>query len=175
MASVKLAVNELYNVSAGRSFNRRSQAKRAAGFSEALGTKIRSVLGRSASAATYEEPVDGNTYTEWITNIRVAQNALESTFHIHVFLGNFTTDPTCWPRDPNLVGSQSVFNSFPGTTKKRDLIITGTVPLTKALRRDADAGKVDLNDELAVVAYLKQNLHWRITNVGENALALSLS
>ena len=50
-------------------------------------------------------------------------------------------------------------------TMDKDIIVTGTVPLSDALHKDADAGKVDDNDISAVETYFKQNLHWRIAKV----------
>ena len=112
---------------------------------------------------------------EWIANLRVSEDALDSTFYIHVFLGPFKSDPAFWSVDPNLVGTHSVFKSFPETDEKHNRTITGTIPLTRALRRDADAGEVDLKDEKAVEAYLTQNLHWRVTNVCPPRLSFPLN
>lgn len=109
---------------------------------------------------------DESTYTEWIANVRVAQNALPTTFYIYIFLGTYTDIPALWSTDPNLVGTHSVFNSIAtqGGSKK-DRIITGTIPLTKALLRDHEAGKVDIKNEKAVEDYLIKNLFWRVSNV----------
>ncbi len=163
-ASVKKAVNNLYGRSAGQTIARRSEIESAESRGEKFGRLGTRAFGGGAYGVQVERSTE-NTYIEWIANLRVAQEALDSTFYIHVFLGDFAPNPASWSIDPNLVGTHSVFKPFPGTDKKRDRIITGTVPLTKALRRDADAGKVDIKDEKAVEAYLTQNLHWRVTNV----------
>ena len=49
---------------------------------------------------------------EWITNIRVAQNALDSTFTIYIFLGEFSSDPNAWLTEKSVVGSHTVFIAF---------------------------------------------------------------
>lgn len=109
------------------------------------------------------KPTGLDTYTEWISNIRVSQNALPKTFFIHIFLGDFKPDPTYWPLDKNLVGTHTVFTKVNGATS--DILVTGTIPLTQALQRDADAGKLDIANDQSVEDYLKKNLHWRVTNV----------
>lgn len=162
-ASVKKAVNKLYGPSAGRTIKRRSQAKRTTGSIEALGNVVMRAFGRSLSSPYEDDAAD--TYTEWIANLRVAQDALDSTFFIYVFLGDFKEDAACWSYDPNLVGKHGVFNSSPDPAKRHDLIVTGTIPLTRTLRRRAAEGKLDLKDEKCVTDYLKANLHWRVTNV----------
>lgn len=128
---------------------------------------VGSLLVRTLGRRDYIPPQnDESTYTEWIANVRVAQNALQTTFYINLFLGNFTDDPALWSTDPNLVGTQSVFNSIAAQgDSKKNRIITGTVPLTKALRRDYEAGKVDIKDEKAVEDYLTKNLYWRVSSV----------
>lgn len=139
IGAVKKAVNALYSKSAGQSIKRR------------------------ASNDVEIKPTGSDTYTEWVSNIRVSENALPGTFFIHIFLGVFTPDPTCWPLDKNLVGTHTVFTKVDGATS--DVIVAGTIPLTQALQRDADAGKLDMADAQCVEDYLKTNLHWRVTSV----------
>lgn len=69
-AAVKKAVNTLYSGSAGRSLARRTDS-------------------------AYAKP-DG-TYTEWIVNIRVAENAACKTFFVHIFLGTTRRIPPAGP------------------------------------------------------------------------------
>lgn len=128
---------------------------------------VGSLLVRALGRRDYIPPQnDEPTYTEWIANVRVAQDALRTTFYIYVFLGNFTDDPALWSTDPNLVGTHSVFNSIAAQgDSKKNRIITGTIPLTEALRRDQAAGKLDIKDEKVVEDYLTKNLYWRVSNV----------
>jgi len=46
--------------------------------------------------------------------------------------------------------------------------VTGTIPLTRTLQAQADAGKVDLGDCEGVQAYLRRNLHWRVTRMDDS-------
>lgn len=129
----------------------------------AMGSLLLRALGRR-EYLPYRN--DEPTYTEWIVNVRVAQDALPNTFYIYIFLENFTDDPALWSADPNLVGTHSVFNSIAAQgDSKKNRITTGTIPLTNALRRNHEAGKVDIKDEKAVEAYLTKNLVWRVSNV----------
>lgn len=143
----------------GQSINRRGLA----GKIRAVGSLLVRALGRR----DYISPRnDESTYTEWISNVRVAQDALPTTFYIYMFLGNYIENPALWSTDPNLVGTHSVFNSIAAQgDSKKNRIITGTIPLTEALRRDHEAGKVDINDEKAVEDYLTKSLFWRVSNV----------
>lgn len=134
-----------------------------AGKIRAVGSLLLGAFGRRDYVYA---PNDESTYTEWICNVRVASDALPRTFNIHFFFGNPSDDPALWYTDPNLVGTHSVFNSIAtqGDSKK-DRIITGTVPITKALSQKHEAGKVDIKNEKAVEDYLSKNLSWRVTNV----------
>ena len=105
-------------------------------------------------------------YYEWITNIRVDQHALDTTFSVFVFLGNFSSNTQNWMTDPALVGSHTVFMPFSSETSGTDeIIVAGTVPLTKALNRNAIAGGYNTANKTGVEAYLTSNLHWRIAKV----------
>lgn len=143
----------------GQSINKRGIA----GKIRAVGSLLVRALGRR----DYIPPQnDEPTYTEWIANVRVAQDALPTTFYIYMFLGNFTDDPALWSTDPNLVGTHSVFNSIAAQgDSKKNRITTGTIPLTEAIRRDQAAGKLDIKDEKVVEDYLTKNLYWRVSNV----------
>lgn len=110
---------------------------------------------------------------EWITNVKVQKHALDGTFFVHIFLGEFNrTDPLAWRSDPNLVGTFTVLGETVGTGCKKcnrdrenQLQITGQVPLTLALAERYLAGQIeDLTPE-KVVPYLQTNLHWRVAAV----------
>ncbi|MCJ1264839.1 hypothetical protein MMC22_004714 [Lobaria immixta] len=168
VASTKQSLNKLYSASSGETLKRRGQVNKMTRSIAAFGNSIMKAFGRSLPS-TYEDDAY-DTYTEWIANIRVAQDALPNTFFVYVLLGDFSTDVACWSYDPNLVGMHTVFNSSPDPTKQHNLIVTGTIPLTKTLRRHAADGKVNLKDEKAVKDYLKANLHWRVTTTEVNVV-----
>lgn len=112
-------------------------------------------------------------YLEWITNIKVQKHALDGTFFVHVFLGEFNReDPLAWRSDPNLVGTFSILGESVGTGCKKckkdredQLQITGQVPLTLALAERYLAGQIENLTPEKVVPYLQTNLHWRVAAV----------
>ena len=161
IAAVKRAVNALYSVSAGQRIARRSVPEE----NSTQKRSIRSSMMNAFRRSTYvpANPTSSPVYTEWITNIRVAEDALPKTFHVHIFLGDATSEPTSYQLDKNLVGTHTVFTKFNG--QARDLIVTGTMPLTQAIVTHGAAGKVDTTDDKCVEDYLTKNLHWKITNV----------
>jgi tyrosinase len=109
-------------------------------------------------------------YLEWITNLKVQKHALDGTFFVHVFLGDFNReDPLTWRFDPNLVGTFSILGDTVGTGCKKcqkdredHLQITGQVPLTLALVERYLAGHIENLTPEKVVPYLQTNLHWRV-------------
>lgn len=135
----------------------------AAGISPAAATKA---LPKSDSQVDVVE-ADGY-YKEWITNIRVAKDALQTAFFIHIFLGDFEEDPKSWSFDPNLVGTHTIFTPYAQISqldKNNPSITTGTIPLTRALKIAEEKGEIDVNDDKCVEDYLRKNLHWRVTRV----------
>lgn len=112
-------------------------------------------------------------YLEWITNLKVQKHALDGTFFVHVFLGEFNREnPLAWRSDPNLVGTFSVLGETVGTGCKKckkdredQLQITGQVPLTLALAERYLAGQIENLTPEKVVPYLQTNLHWRVAAV----------
>lgn len=112
-------------------------------------------------------------YFDWITNLKVQKHALDGTFFVHVFLGEFNRDdPLSWRSDPNLVGTFSIFGDTVGTGCKKckrdrenQLQITGQVPLTLALAERYLAGEIENLTPEKVVPYLQTHLHWRVATV----------
>lgn len=129
--------------------------------------------GAAGSANTKARPKElaPGYYREWITNIRVEKMALQSAFFIHIFLGDFNPDPACWTFEPNLVGAHAVFTPFTNASSALDSgassIVTGTIPLTRTLSGQANKGLVNLDCTEEVEAYLRKNLHWRVTRMDD--------
>jgi len=189
-ATVRAAVNNLYGGSAPAAIARRisknanvhqalkSRLIPAGGFDGSSDEKPSVVVREQAVDPTQQEaaghPVskDGK-YREWIANLRVKKYALNSSFFIHVFLGDFNPDPFQWSFEPNLVGTHCIFVNDPHTThcKKckqdhaNDPQVTGAIPLTTALLAAIHAGSLTSLEPADVEPYLKTNLHWRVTRV----------
>ena len=103
---------------------------------------------------------------EWLANIQIENFAVDGSFFIHIFVGDFSPDPGYWTQDMNLVGTHAVFSSGVDNTKcakcKEDnqnhALVSGGVSLTTKL---VELGLADL-EPATVKPYLKQNLHWRV-------------
>lgn len=108
-----------------------------------------------------------STYYEWVTNIRVAQNAVSSTFNVMIFLGDYDqSNPQVWAREPSFVGTYSVFLPIDGITgPSAGAIIAGTVPLSHVINEKAKTAGCNPDDPDAVAAWLGDNLHWRVMKV----------
>lgn len=165
VSEVKAAVNALYASSSGKIITRRSNV---GGQDTSLAPLIAAGLSNEAPVEAVPDPPATGNYTEWLTNIRVAKDALEQTFFIHIFLGDFDPDPKMWSFEPNLVGTHAIITPY---VMKRDpaqnTIVTGQIPLTRALRADEQKGLLDMKDEGKTKEYLTRNLHWRVTTVRE--------
>ncbi|KAI4259586.1 MAG: hypothetical protein LQ352_000654 [Teloschistes flavicans] len=162
---IKAAVNALYATSSGKTITRRDSV---GGTDNQLAPLIAAGLSSEAPVETAPDPPATGNYTEWLSNIRVAKDALEQTFFVHIFLGDFNPDPKTWTFEPNLVGSHSVITPY---VMKRDpnqsTIVTGQIPLTRALRADEQKGLVNMGNETATKDYLTKNLHWRVTTMDD--------
>lgn len=114
--------------------------------------------------------VKDRTYTEWIVNLRTIKHALNQTFRVYIFLGDFNPDPATWPTEHNVVGRFTVLGRSGATPcakckqdRDSELVVTGTVPLTSALLQDIVAGHIGSLEPADVEAYLERHLHWRVT------------
>lgn len=127
-------------------------------------------------ATTSTDP--NSQYREWIANIRVEKYALSGPFFIHIFVGNFSSDPFDWSFESNLVGTHSIF----AKASRHDCVscqtnqqITGTMPLTQRLRTDVQEGMLNSLEVVDVQGYLQENLSWRVSLVCGLFLLISLS
>jgi tyrosinase len=95
---------------------------------------------------------------------------------VHIFLGDFDSNLNTWNTQHALVGTFSVFgrNTTPGSSEetgcgkcKKDaedgLVVTGTIPLTKALINEVNEGHCPSLAKENVLPWLQENLHWRVT------------
>ncbi|KAK3069943.1 hypothetical protein LTR53_011321 [Teratosphaeriaceae sp. CCFEE 6253] len=163
-SSVKAAVNQLYGNSAGSSgLSKRSSS-------------ARSMEGRELPRASEEgvpapsEVIDGK-YQEYLATIVSEKFALNGSYAIYLFMGDFDDTPSAWSLSPNLVGTHGVFaalsdaNSSPQAMRKTAgtaLQVTGTLPLTSMLLAKVQAGELSCMDVPTVTAYLRDNLSWRV-------------
>lgn len=126
-----------------------------------------------SKAISTDSTASQDSFRRWTVNIRVKKYALGGSFYVHIFLGDFDSEPQNWCYERNLVGSYAVFANDPDTTQcprcvgdhNRDLLVTGTVPLLNALKVAVQNGLIANLEPESVVPYLKRNLHWRISKV----------
>lgn len=160
------AVNSLYGNSAGSG----GLSKRA--------TRVRTAVEREVSGAATpdgdapQEITDGK-HREYLANIVSQKFALNGSFAVYIFMGEFDDTALAWPLSPNLVGTHAVFAALssadaannPQVRRRQDgspIPVTGTMPLTSMLLAKVEAGELSCMDPDTVVPYLKDNLGWRI-------------
>ncbi len=110
--------------------------------------------------------------------------ALDGSFQIFIFVGDFSQNPDDWIKDPNLAGIDGIFASDPKTggcgncerQAESGLLVTDVVPLTAHLIKWIRSGKkIPENDPKAlalrslepddVMPFLYKNMHWRVATV----------
>ncbi|KAK3683147.1 hypothetical protein LTR37_020509 [Vermiconidia calcicola] len=147
VSSVKEAINKLYGSSMGNS-----------------GLSPRGLRDRAA---------DGRQ-RQYLANIVSQKFALDGSYAVYLFMGDFDDTPSSWATSPNLVGTHAVFGalsssdgiaSTPRSRVRRsdsEIQVAGTMPLTSMLLAKMESGEL-ANMKLATVeGYLTYNLHWRV-------------
>lgn len=128
---------------------------------------------RDATAAAKNGPPKRR---EYIANIVSDKFGCNGSYAVYVFLGNFdSSDPKCWPTQPNLVGTHAVFSMIPQDAKddaskaKRAAMsgiqVTGTIPLNSALLERFKAGEMRSRQPGSVEEYMANNLQYRVARV----------
>lgn len=108
---------------------------------------------------------------EYIANIASDKLSGNGSYAFYIFLGTFdSSDPKCWPSQPNLVGTHVVFATAPqdatdDAPKIKGFQVTGTIPLNSALLEKYKAGEIRSRDPSAVEDYLTNNLQYRVARV----------
>jgi tyrosinase len=103
---------------------------------------------------------------EYIANIKADKYGTHGSYFIHIFLGEPSENPACWSTDPNLVGTHAIFSTSAGETSSQPPVpVTGTMPLTDALKQHRLGGKLVSLAEMIIVPYLTKNLQWRAQQV----------
>ncbi|KAK5684305.1 hypothetical protein LTS10_004172 [Elasticomyces elasticus] len=165
VSTVKAAVNRLYGSSAGSS----GLSGRAVDLHQPL---EREVPGASDPNVQAPAEVANGKYQEYIANIVSQKFAMNGSYAIYVFMGDFSDEPSEWSMSPNLVGTHGVFAALSAVdaTSKSNMLrrqmdstiqVTGTLPLTSMLLAKVQSGELPCMDIPTVTAYLNENLHWR--------------
>jgi tyrosinase len=113
---------------------------------------------------------------EYIANIVSDKFSCNGSYAVYIFLGTFdSSDPSCWPTQPNLVGTHAVFAMIPQEAAddahqaKRAAMsgiqVTGTMPLNSALLERYKAGDLRSRKPESVEEYMANNLQYRVARV----------
>ena len=167
---MKAAINRLYGSSAGSS----ELAKRNSDDASIQRRVLPAAVSHIASNSVDDEQVDGK-YRQYLANILSQKFALDRSYAIFLFMGDYDEDPSTWATSPNLIGTHTVFAAMSKaeeTTSKarqrremKDIVVTGSMPLTSMLLAKAQNGELDSMALETVTEYLKENLHWRVAMV----------
>ncbi|EGP84531.1 tyrosinase, partial [Zymoseptoria tritici IPO323] len=104
---------------------------------------------------------------EYACNIQTPRYALNGSYYVFVFNGAPSSDnPSTWVTDDNLAGMMGVLANPEGMAGN-DLIVTGSIPLTRTLRSKVTIGNL-LNMAFDIILpYLTKNVEWRIVKDGQ--------
>lgn len=97
--------------------------------------------------------------TEWLATITFDASEIDDSFTVWIYIGEELATGEELLGSKNLVDGCS---SFGGHGSMDNMLISGTVPLTRALTRKGV--RLDPNE---VVGYLKDNLHWKVMRGSE--------
>lgn len=112
----------------------------------------------STTTSTTSEP-------QYVCNINTPRYTLNGSYSIYVFTGEPSTqDTTQWLGDANCAGTIGV---MAGGDMAPELLISGSVPMTRHLQVKVQAGELQSMNEVDVTPYLATNLNWRIVKDGE--------
>ncbi|EMC95731.1 hypothetical protein BAUCODRAFT_109268 [Baudoinia panamericana UAMH 10762] len=156
VSAVKANINRLYGGSTGSSDLSRRTAKH--GHSH----------GIKAHNQYPSESNNNGQQLEYFANIISPKGALNGSYAVYIFMGDFGDSPAAWPLSQNLVGTHAVFATLSGADaastqrKGSGLQVTGSIPLTSTLLKNYQQGGLSCMDVQTVTAYLKHNLHWRV-------------
>lgn len=156
VSAVKRAINKLYgsNASAGGPLERATQA-----------------ASKQAVDSSPGKLSDG-CLRQYTANIVSQKFAMNGSYAIYLFLGDFEQDPSTWPLSKNLAGTHAVAASLASvdTVNARlaafsTVKVTGAVPLTDSLVSKVQAGELASMNTSTVEVYLRENLKWRVATV----------
>ena len=127
------------------------------------------------TSANHSGATANHNTNHWQVFLRVKNFALTGTWGIHIFLGELPASAANWLLSDTRVGTvtmlsnQSRQNCANCAAQAEDgILVTGSVPLNEALEERG----LDVGDTAAVVAYLKDNLSWRVVKVSPRKMMM---
>ncbi|KAK4202248.1 putative tyrosinase [Triangularia verruculosa] len=168
-AGVRRAINRLYGASSPANMFLREL--RAQGIKGGRGRGGTSRAGQQSSqhspaggvASNMEGAVEGDSYREWIVNIRAKKQALDGPYSIYFFFGTPPSNKEDWAQAENHVGTMGVFAAdgagMGGMMEAmKELEVSGTVPLTTGLIKAVQGGELEGLQPEEVVRFLRERL-----------------
>ncbi|KAK2609426.1 hypothetical protein N8I77_002923 [Diaporthe amygdali] len=120
------------------------------------------------SAADHNGSSANHDTNHWQVFLRVKNFALTGTWGIHIFLGELPASTADWLLSDNRAGTVTMLSNRSRqncancvSQAESGILVTGSVPLNEELEERG----LDVGDIAAVVAYLKENLSWRVVKV----------
>ncbi|SMQ51746.1 unnamed protein product [Zymoseptoria tritici ST99CH_3D7] len=166
LSSVRTAINRLYgsNANSGGPLKRRDTTT--------LPHDKRFVKAASADDVRASPGMLVNGHLrQYAANIVSQKHALNGSYAVYVFMGDFTDDPCQWALSPNLAGTHAVaanleLKKAPGVSKMVEtnpIRVGAALPLTDMLLMKVRAGELKSMEMGDVEPYLRENLHWRVS------------
>ncbi|KXL44734.1 hypothetical protein M433DRAFT_166430 [Acidomyces richmondensis BFW] len=169
VSAVQAAVNRLYGSNIGT-----STPTDPMWMSKKRSNKVYEFRNTKALDASAPNETRDGIYYEYIANIKSQKFALNGSYAVYVFIGEFDDDPSAWALSPNLVGTHAILAALANVDATSNpqgrrsprggppIQVGGTLPLTSKLRADLEQGKLSSMDIKEVTEYLKDNLSWRV-------------
>ncbi|GAB7366278.1 hypothetical protein MBLNU230_g7835t1 [Neophaeotheca triangularis] len=144
--------------------------------SSAVRSAINRLYGSSAGSSSLSRrslPAPQGKQRQYQANVLSQKHALNGSYAIYLFMGDAPATSSEWSTAPNLVGTHAVFGALTSDqatqapwnairTHDKNVIVTGTIPLTSTLVDKVVSGELACLEEADVEAYLKQQLTWRV-------------
>lgn len=125
----------------------------------------------NGTSANQNRGPTNHTTNHWQVFLRVKNFALSGTWGIHVFLGEPPASTADWLMSEARIGTVTMLSNQSrqncancAAQADEGILVTGSVPLNDELEERG----LDVGDTAAVVAYLRDNLSWRIVKVSKS-------
>lgn len=110
----------------------------------------------------------GDRYIEYIAHLKVDNGALNETFKVFFFLGDYDhTNAKGWAKERNMIGMHVAFSN---RGPSHHFTGSGSVPLTASIMHKVATGDIMNMGRPKVVPYLKEHLRWEVATASNVAV-----
>nr|POE62942.1 tyrosinase [Quercus suber] len=114
--------------------------------------------------SSFTTPNNGSSY-QYVCNVNTPRYALNGSYYVYVFDGTPSSeDASTWLASSNLIGVVGVLAG--GDMMNPNLLVAGSIPLTRTLQTLVKSGKIQDMSEDHCIPYLTEHLTWRISKDG---------